>query len=150
MDISNILKFILWFIIILCCVEMAYTYYFKKNKTDKDSSNTSDVLPATFNDYINLVNLINQIYDDCESVNECNTLIEQCAEVAPNVDTDCKTLSNKHIMYWRITYITRVETKYLLVKDYWDKYRMSYPINTRITFDKYLARINSFIERNRK
>lgn len=125
-------------------------YILKPEHNTKNTENKDNSLVLSFPDYINFINIINNIYDDIEAVNECNTLIEQCAEVAPNVDEDCKTLSDKHIRYWRITYMARIETKYLLIKDFYDKYRLAFPINSRMKFDAYMSKISYFIDANRK
>lgn len=144
-----------WIIIaiIVCFIYFLITLFknIYENLHEQDSlDQNQENLCVSFPDYINFINIINNIYDDIEAVNECNTLIEQCAEVAPNVDIYCKTVSDKHIHYWRITYLTRIETKYLLVKDFYDKYRLIFPINSRMKFDAYLSKICSFIDANKK
>lgn len=149
------MNFEYWIAPIIGLCVIYYLVTFLKNiceKSDKQNSlgQNQENLYLSFNDYINFINIINNVYDDIEAVNECNTLIKQNAEVAPNVDEDCKTLSDKHIRYWRITYITRIETKYLLLKDYYDKYRLAFPINSRVKFDTYLSKISYFIDANRK
>lgn len=152
----EIIQFVLIVVIAYCILElisMLFTnnsFIQRKNVEKEVQQQSQQILPLSYETYSNIVNLINSIYDDIEAVNECNVLIQKCAEVAPNVDTDCETKSDKNIRFWRITYMTRIETKFLLFKDYWDQFRLSYPIQTRSEFDRKLSKISQFLNENRK